>query len=154
MHRVESNIELPCEERDFDGVSFPPSLSPVFPLLPFLCLSSSPLPPSLPSNTSALTTHLQIIPRPKTLTDYESRDFEDDIPVFSSFIYLIDLVRISGYLYSLESDPTQDLEGAVKNADHMLLSWRLCLPREKQGVVGSDGEVDEILFQAHSLLQR
>ncbi len=42
----------------------------------------------------------------------------------------------------------------MKNADHMLLGWRLCLPREKQGIMGSDGKVDGILFLAQSLLQR
>jgi len=47
----------------------------------------------------------------------------------------------------------KELESAVANADAMLVNWRLHLPREKQGVVDKNEEVDEILFQAHNMLQ-
>jgi len=33
------------------------------------------------------------------------------------------------------------------------MNWKLHLPREKQGVVDKNEEVDEVLFQAHNLLQ-
>jgi hypothetical protein len=35
----------------------------------------------------------------------------------------------------------------------MLVTWKLHLPREKQGVVDKNEEVDEVLFQAHNLFQ-
>jgi hypothetical protein len=98
----------------------------------------------------------QIIPRPRTLSDYEARDFEDEETVFSSFTYLIDLSKISGSLLGLRGlygGGEKRMEAAVENADAMLVNWRLHLPREKQGVVDKNEEVDELLFQAHNLLQ-
>ncbi|KAH8596573.1 hypothetical protein B0O99DRAFT_660909 [Bisporella sp. PMI_857] len=113
LHSIESNVELPCEEYDYDG----------------------------------------IIPRPHTLSEYETRDFEDDEPVFSSFTYLIDICRISGTILGLQNLGIKDLEPAVANADAMLVNWKLHLPREKQGVVDRNEDVDEVLFQAHNMLQ-
>jgi len=112
LYTIEANVELPCEECDYNG----------------------------------------IIPRPRTLSDYEARDFEDEETVFSSFTYLIDLSRISGSLLGLENLRGKDVEPAVANADAMLVNWKLHLPREKQGVVDKNEEADELLFQAHNLL--
>ncbi|KAF7960665.1 hypothetical protein EAE96_000339 [Botrytis aclada] len=113
---------------------------------------------------SAIETHVDLpcedyeyesgrIPRPRTLSDYDSRDFEDEIPVFSSFTYLIDLIRIIGTILSINDITGKNLEPAVTNADAMLVNWRLHLPVEKQGVVDKHEEVDELLFQAQNLLQ-
>jgi len=113
LYTVEANVELPCEECDYDG----------------------------------------IIPRPRTLSEYEARDFEDEEQVFSSFTYLIDLSRISGSLLTIDSLRGKDAEPAVANADALLVNWKLHLPREKQGVVDKNEDVDELLFQAHNLLQ-
>lgn len=87
------------------------------------------------------------------MNEYESRDFEDETPVFSSYAYLIDLVRISGSLLSLDTTPAEYLESAVVNADAMLVNWKLHLPKEKQSVVDKNEEIDEVLFQAHNFLQ-
>ncbi|PVH87129.1 hypothetical protein DL98DRAFT_509999 [Cadophora sp. DSE1049] len=113
LYTIESNVELPCEECDYDG----------------------------------------IIPRSRTLEEYENRDFLDDEPVFSSFTYLIDLTRISGSLLGFDRLPPGDVEIAVNNADAMLVNWKLHLPREKQGVVDKNEELDEILFFAQQQLQ-
>lgn len=113
LHSIEVDVEIPCEECDYDG----------------------------------------IIPRPKTLDEYESRDFEDETPVFSSYAYLIDLVRISGSLLPLDTMPAEYLESAVANADAMLVNWKLHLPKQKQSVIDKNEEIDEILFQAHNFLQ-
>jgi hypothetical protein len=94
----------------------------------------------------------QIIPRPKTLEEYESRDFQDETPVFSSFTYLIDLTRISGSLLSLDTIPSEYMESATANADAMLVNWKLHLPREKQNVIDKNEEIDEVLFQAQNML--
>lgn len=87
------------------------------------------------------------------MDEYESRDFEDETPVFSSYAYLIDLVRISGSLLPLDTTPAEYLESAVVNADAMLVNWKLHLPKEKQSVVDKNEEIDEVLFQAHNFLQ-
>jgi hypothetical protein len=94
-----------------------------------------------------------MIPRPRTMIEYDTRDFEDEETIFSSFTYLIDLARISGALLGLDNVKSKDLENAVTNADAMLMNWKLHLPVEKQGVVGKDEEIDELLFQAQNLLQ-
>jgi hypothetical protein len=129
LHSIEADVEIPCEECDYDGVSF------------------------LGPNPNPLTHTSQMIPRPKTLEEYESRDFEDETPVFSSFAYLIDLVRICGSLLTLDTMPAEYLESAVANADAMLVNWKLHLPKEKQSVIDKNEEIDEILFQAHNFLQ-
>jgi F0F1-type ATP synthase gamma subunit len=49
--------------------------------------------------------------------------------------------------------PAEYLESATANADAMLVNWKLHLPREKQSVIDKNEEIDEILFQAHNLLQ-
>ncbi|CZT04495.1 uncharacterized protein RCO7_10424 [Rhynchosporium graminicola] len=113
LYSIEANVELPCEECDYDG----------------------------------------IIPRSRTIKEYESRDFEDEEPVFSSFTYLIDLTRITGSLLGFDRQPPSEIENAVNNADARLMNWRLHLPREKQGVVDKNEEIDEILFFAHHHLQ-
>jgi hypothetical protein len=45
------------------------------------------------------------------------------------------------------------METSINNADAMLVNWKLHLPREKQSVIDKNEEVDEMLFQAQSLLQ-
>ncbi|TAQ84187.1 hypothetical protein B7494_g7482 [Chlorociboria aeruginascens] len=94
-----------------------------------------------------------MIPRPHTLHEYDARDFEEETPVFSSFTYLIDLVRISGSILALDNVNPKVLEPAVANADAMLVNWKLHLPREKQGVVDKNEDIDELLFQAQYFYQ-
>ncbi|KAM3086074.1 hypothetical protein ACMFMG_000211 [Clarireedia jacksonii] len=93
------------------------------------------------------------IPRPRTLFEYDSRDFEDEMPIFSSFTYLIDLTRIMGTILSITNITGKELEPAVTNADAMLVNWKIHLPKEKQGVVDKNEEIDQLLFQAHNMLQ-
>ena len=130
LYTIEANVELPCEECDYDGV----------------CCSTK-IPSYLETNA------FQIVPRSRTLGEYDNRDFLDEEPVFSSFTYLIDLTRISGSLLGLDRLPPSDVEIAVNNADAMLVNWKLHLPREKQGVVDKNEELDEILFFAQQQLQ-
>jgi len=35
----------------------------------------------------------------------------------------------------------------------MLVNWKLHLPREKQGVIDKNEQVDELLYRAHNTLQ-
>lgn len=100
----------------------------------------------------SVLTILQIIPRSRTLSDYEARDFEDEEQVFSSFTYMIDICRIAGSLLGIHNLGGKDIDPAVANADAMLVNWKLHLPREKQGVVDKNEDADELLFQAHNLL--
>ncbi|PLB43498.1 hypothetical protein P170DRAFT_54263 [Aspergillus steynii IBT 23096] len=99
----------------------------------------------LPSDDVALE-------QPRTIEQYEIRDFEDKVPIFSSFTYLIDLVKIAHSVLHLSSH-REDRNTAVTNADTMLFAWKLHLPVEKQSVVKEDGRVDHIMFHAHILWQ-
>ncbi|KAI9036333.1 fungal specific transcription factor domain-containing protein [Aspergillus affinis] len=90
--------------------------------------------------------------QPNTIEQYETRDFEDKVPVFSSFTYLIDLVKIAHSVLHLSSQ-REDHSTAVTNADTMLVAWKLHLPVEKQSAVKEDGGVDHMLFHAHLLWQ-
>ena len=130
LYTVESDVELPCEESDYDGVSM-----------------------KLQQLHYFILTNFQIIPRSKTMVEYDSRDFEEEMPVFSSFTYLIDLCRIIGVVLAVYRTPGRNTELAVANADAMLVGWKLHLPREKLLIVDKNNEVDELLFQAHNLLQ-
>jgi hypothetical protein len=58
-----------------------------------------------------------------------------------------------GMILGIDNLNGKDLQAAVANADAMLVNWKLHLPREKQGVVDRNEDVDEILFQAHNLQQ-
>lgn len=46
----------------------------------------------------------------------------------------------------------ESFDRVVSNIDTKLVSWTLNLPKEKQQLVGDGGKVDELLFQAHVLI--
>lgn len=113
MYYTEADVELPCEEYEYD----------------------------------------RIIPRPRTVFEYEARDIEDGESFFSSFTYLIGICRISGFAIGLQNLSGDELELAVANVDTMLVNWKLHLPRGKQDIFGKNQDLDELMFQAHSMLQ-
>ncbi|KAH8585737.1 hypothetical protein B0O99DRAFT_646320, partial [Bisporella sp. PMI_857] len=76
----------------------------------------------------------RIIPRPRTVFEYEARDIEDEESFFSSFTYLIGICRISGFAIGLQNLSGDELELAVANVDTMLVNWKLHLPRGKQDI--------------------
>lgn len=94
---------------------------------------------------------MQIIPQPRTLEEYSTREFAGEEVVFSSFTYLIDLGQILGGLLALGTAPGEPLEPDAVAADASLMNWLLYLPKEKRLPVEEPGKVDNILFQAHML---
>ncbi|RDW76007.1 hypothetical protein BP5796_06828 [Coleophoma crateriformis] len=93
----------------------------------------------------------EMVPPPRTLTEYDMRDFDEEPIVYSSFAYLIDLVRISGSILYMNGMSGADLELAVENADAMLVNWQFHMPKEKRGIIDINEDVDEVLFGAYSL---
>ncbi|KXJ87592.1 hypothetical protein Micbo1qcDRAFT_236418 [Microdochium bolleyi] len=95
------------------------------------------------------------IPPPKTLEDFSNREFipdDDGEGMFSSFAYLINVTRNIIALASMDQSsmphilpPWQMLNelNAIVNA------WLLLLPEEKKTMVTAEGEIDELMFQAH-----
>ncbi|KAH9863822.1 hypothetical protein J1614_009754 [Plenodomus biglobosus] len=89
------------------------------------------------------------IPYPHTLQDYDDSAFLPTFPIFSSFTYLIDAVRILGKVFECARLDSTFEYHAVDVVDGYLCNWRLHLPPSKLDIVNNNGHVDEVLFQAH-----
>ncbi|CAG1976863.1 unnamed protein product [Fusarium graminearum] len=93
------------------------------------------------------------IPEPRTVEDFDSREFtEHDIP-FSSFAYLIGAVRAAALAISVTPKKVkrQDSERMIQAADAVIDAWLLLLPKERK-VMRNDGSIDELMFQANLLV--
>lgn len=92
------------------------------------------------------------IPIPRTREEYNKRDFADQEIIFSSFSYLIDAAYILGSVLVLYEDTSKSVDRTIAEVDTSLVSWSLNLPKEKLQSVRSNGEVDELLFTAHVII--
>lgn len=92
------------------------------------------------------------VPNPPTVAQFDSRLFADDELQFSSFCYRIEAARILARVLALTGarEVHQDQVQAVDNA---LAGWAHHLPPAKVDIINTLGEVDEILFQAHMIIQ-
>ncbi|KAM6486399.1 fungal-specific transcription factor domain-containing protein [Trichoderma sp. SZMC 28011] len=94
------------------------------------------------------------IPHPKTLDDFNSREFSSEDTVFSSFAYLIGAVRgmASAMCRALSISPNSDTGGpsprVLDSVDSIIEGWLLLLPDSKKDIFSADGQVDELIFQA------
>ncbi|PGH08480.1 hypothetical protein AJ79_05969 [Helicocarpus griseus UAMH5409] len=93
------------------------------------------------------------IPKPRTLIEFDHREFDAVDMVFSSFAYLIDAARILGTALAIGSNDGNPVDPAVDHADSGLVAWSLHLPDSKKEPVTEKGKVDPILFLAHMLIQ-
>ncbi|KAL1648220.1 hypothetical protein SLS61_007092 [Didymella pomorum] len=89
------------------------------------------------------------IPYPASLQDYDDSAFMPSLPVYSSYTYLIDAIRILGKVFECARLDSTFEYHAVDVVDQYLTNWRLHLPVNKLDMVNNDGVVDEVLFQAH-----
>jgi hypothetical protein len=80
------------------------------------------------------------------------RHFADDAIIFSSFTYLIDSARLLALVFHVAHETGESFDMVVSNIDTKLVGWTLNLPKEKQQLVGDGGKVDELIFQAHVLI--
>ncbi|QGI68493.1 hypothetical protein CEK26_012454 [Fusarium fujikuroi] len=94
------------------------------------------------------------IPAPKTLQDFDSREFDSEDVVFSSFAYLIGAVRCAAQVIymSPKCATKEDSEAIIQSADSAFDAWLLLLPKDKKPVLKADGTIDELMFQAHLLI--
>ncbi|KAL7941818.1 hypothetical protein V8C42DRAFT_333796 [Trichoderma barbatum] len=95
------------------------------------------------------------IPRPKTLDEFNSREFIPEDTVFSSFAYLIGAVRgmASAMFRALSLPPNSSNTGSpspkvLDSVDSIIEGWLLLLPESKRDIFSADGQVDELIFQA------
>ncbi|KAF5680172.1 C6 transcription factor [Fusarium circinatum] len=95
-----------------------------------------------------------IIPAPKTLHDFDSREFDSEDVVFSSFAYLIGAVRCAAQVICMSPKRAtrEHSEAIIQSADSAFDAWLLLLPRDKKPVLKADGTIDELMFQAHLLI--
>ncbi|KAK1999790.1 hypothetical protein LX36DRAFT_631736 [Colletotrichum falcatum] len=94
------------------------------------------------------------IPEPKTLEDFDSREFASQDTPFSSFAYLITAVRCAALAISTapKAASREDSTQIIQNADSIIEAWTLLLPRDRKQVMGKTGEIDELMFQAHFVI--
>ncbi len=92
---------------------------------------------------------LQHIPTPRTLFDYDNREFSNEEIIFSSFTYLVDVMRITSSVMNIRLQDRQPGDGVLASADAKLVNWALFLPKCKQELVKDDRSVDETMFFAH-----
>lgn len=144
---VDATVGLPCEEQEYEsGVC-----------CHTLLLSRIQLhPPSgwFEYATGLLLTGCQVIPDPKTLQDFDCREFASDDTVFSSFAYLIGAVKCVALAVSIAPKHAvkEDSMHVIQAADSALDGWLLLLPKDRKQVMTKTGEIDELMFQAHLLI--
>ncbi|KAL7271926.1 hypothetical protein RUND412_005288 [Rhizina undulata] len=91
------------------------------------------------------------IPEPHSLQEFDERYFSESSTVFSSFAYRVEAVRILGQVLAAGQDPNPE-DPRADAADASLVNWGLHLPECKKELVGKDRRVDEMLFQAHMVI--
>ncbi|KAK1142648.1 hypothetical protein N8T08_007452 [Aspergillus melleus] len=94
------------------------------------------------------------IPQPRTLEEFDSREFDFSDTPFSSFAYLIGAARSAAAAISAVprcSGKTASLD-IIQAADAAVDGWLLLLPKEHKQVLTKTGEIDEHIFQAHLLI--
>ncbi|KZL75829.1 C6 transcription factor [Colletotrichum tofieldiae] len=94
------------------------------------------------------------IPQPKTLEDFDYREFNSEDTSFSSFTYLISAVRCAALAISTapKVSSREDSTHIIQTADSVIEGWSLLLPQDRKQVMTKAGEIDELLFQAHLLI--
>ncbi|KAI0100268.1 hypothetical protein GGR51DRAFT_533037 [Nemania sp. FL0031] len=90
------------------------------------------------------------IPTPKTLDDFDSREFGPENQTFSSFAYLIGATRsIALALSAGAPDASNWLSPkTIAEVDAIIDGWFLLLPKSKREVLKEGNVVDELMFQA------
>ncbi|PLB44820.1 hypothetical protein P170DRAFT_440047 [Aspergillus steynii IBT 23096] len=93
------------------------------------------------------------IPQPRTLEEFDSREFDFSETPFSSFAYLIGAVRCAAAAISAvpRCGKTASLD-IIQAADAIVDGWLLLLPQEHKQVLTKTGEIDELIFQAHLVI--
>lgn len=87
----------------------------------------------------------------RTFDDLDSAIFEEVDVTFTSFAYLIAGVRaLSKVLVAMKAIFVNDR--AFSSADTELTNWKLHLPVSKKELIRENGLVDQILFQAHMVV--
>jgi hypothetical protein len=91
---------------------------------------------------------------PVSKSEFDSSVFSDQPPIFSSFTYRIEAVRLLGRVLLITSahgvhrDRVQAVDNALAAFTH-----HLPLSKSEPEIVNTYGEIDELMFQAHLIIQ-
>ncbi|KAI0532147.1 hypothetical protein GGR58DRAFT_491299 [Xylaria digitata] len=91
-----------------------------------------------------------LIPTPKTLDDFDTREFAPENQLFSSFAYLIGATRSIALALSAGSPDASNWLSpkTIAEVDAIIDGWFLLLPKSKREVLKEGNVVDELMFQA------
>lgn len=86
-----------------------------------------------------------------SLSQFDSRFFADDDPSFSSACYRVEAVRILGRVIAL-ANSGEDQREKIQTVDNAIAAWKYHLPDTRAGIINRSGEVDQMMFQAHTFI--
>jgi hypothetical protein len=116
-----------------------------------ISLGYADLPLNLFSLENGVLTPVKVIPQAHSIDDFEDESFDGRDFSYSSFTYRIAAIRNLGRIFSAKQQSSM-LDGpAVHRLDAHLVNWRLHLPESKRACISKDGQLDEMLFQAHMI---
>ncbi|KAK6866269.1 hypothetical protein PG995_002797 [Apiospora arundinis] len=90
------------------------------------------------------------IPRPMSLEDFDDQLFSGEEREFSSFAYRVASIRNLGRMMRLPESVFPGDEN-VDRIEMLLSNWRMHLPESKRDCLNKDGQLDEMMFQAHMI---
>ncbi|KAK8026482.1 hypothetical protein PG991_003538 [Apiospora marii] len=90
------------------------------------------------------------IPRPMYLEDFDDQLFSGEEREFSSFAYRVASIRNLGRMMRLPDNVFPGDEN-VDRIEALLSNWRMHLPESKRDCLNKDGQLDEMMFQAHMI---
>jgi hypothetical protein len=95
-----------------------------------------------------------LLPRPKSIADFEDSAFTDEEVVFSSFSYRIGAVRLLGRVLAITGKHGVPRE-RVQAIDNALAAFLHHLPPSKQetDIVKVSGDIDGLMLQTHMIIQ-
>lgn len=85
-----------------------------------------------------------------SLAQFSDRHFADEDIEYSSFCYRIEAVQILSRVLSISNAEAHADE--VQAIDNSLAAWTHYVPTAKRDLIANSGEVDEMLFQAHMII--
>ncbi|KAJ6172806.1 hypothetical protein N7470_001873 [Penicillium chermesinum] len=112
------------------------------------------LPAMSQTMSRALCMGVQNIPAPRTLREFNHREFIPNSGPFSSFAYQISAIQCAATAISQTPKiaTAEDSTHLIQAVDCSLDAWQLLLPPEHKDVMDRNGEIDELMFQAHMLI--
>lgn len=92
------------------------------------------------------------IPPLRTQNDFLQRTFAEEPYEYSSMAYKIEAIRLSGKVVSFGEDGFASSNDCAESIEASLAGLLLSMPPQKRHIIERNGEVDEILFSVHNII--